>query len=116
MKFLVDVNIPQTVVISLQRLGHDVLDIKKENKLLPDTELVKIAQQEKRIILTKDKDFITLTQYPKYQVATIALRLSNQKPENIEKYLLELLANQKEELLTKSLTIVEDEVANSFPY
>lgn len=115
-KFLADVNIPQSVIISLQNHGYDVLDIKRENKLLSDIDLVKQAQLEERIILTKDKDFISLTQFPKYQVATIAIRLSNQKPANMEKYLLELLENQKEALLTKSLTIVEDEVANSLPF
>lgn len=116
MKFLADVNIPQSVIISLQKSGHDVLDMKKGNPITKDTEIINIAKQESRIILTLDKDFISLTQFPKYQVPTIVIRLNNQTPSYILEHLVQLLKNQKEELLENSLTIIKEEVANSHPY
>ncbi len=116
MKFLVDINIPQSVINSLIEEEHDVLDIKKKQLNLNDTELIQIAKREKRIILTKDKDFLILTQFPKYQVPIIVIRLKNQLPSSIKEHLLQLLNNQDETILNKSLTIIRDENAKSYPF
>lgn len=113
MKFLADVNIPQTIINALINLGHDVLDIKEQSLQLTDIEIIKLAQKEQRIILTKDKDFLTLVQFPKYKVATIAIRLNFQQPQHILGHLIELLQNQEEKILTKSLTIIREETADS---
>ncbi|MGI8419380.1 MAG: DUF5615 family PIN-like protein, partial [Candidatus Levyibacteriota bacterium] len=103
-------------VLTYYQEDHDVLDIKKKQLNLKDTELIQIAKREKRIILTKDKDFLILTQFPKYQVPTIVIRLKNQLPNSIREHLLQLLNNQNENLLNKSLTIIRDENAKSYPY
>lgn len=116
MRFLVDINIPQSVINSLVESGHDVLDIKKRQLDLKDSELIEIAKQEKRIILTRDKDFLILTQFPKYQVPTIVIRLKTQIPSYIREHLLQLLKNQNENILNKSLTIIRDDSAKSHPY
>ena len=113
MKFLADINIPQTVIIALNSLKHDVLDIKKLSLELKDTEIIKLAQREQRVILTKDKDFLTLTQFPKYQVATIAIRLFSQEPQHILDHLIELLQNQDEKILKSSITVISEETADS---
>lgn len=116
MKFIADVNIPQSVISELERDNHNVLDIKKVNLKAADTKLVQIARNEKRIILTRDKDFIALTQFPKYQVPTIVIRLINQTPQHVLEHLKDLLKNQEEKILKKSLTIIKEESANSYPY
>lgn len=116
MKFLADVNIPQSVILDLVQNQHDVLDLKKVNLLAEDTEIIKMAQKEGRIVLTLDKDFIGLTQFPKYHVACIIVRLRNQNPSNIVNYLNQLLKNQKTEILEKSLTIVKTDVAESHSF
>lgn len=116
MKFLADVNIPQSLIYKLAEEGFDVLDTKKQKLVLADVEIIDIAKKEQRIILTLDKDFISLAQYPKYQVPTIVIRLMNQHPEKIVEKVLALLKNQDENLLSKSLTIVKEEAANSYPY
>lgn len=116
MRFLADVNIPQSVINHLIKIGHDVLDIKKQNLELKDTEIIKIARDQKRIILTRDKDFIALTQFPKYRAATLAIRLRNQNPGQIIDYLTQLLKNQEADILKSSLTIVTEESANSYPF
>jgi predicted nuclease of predicted toxin-antitoxin system len=91
MKFLADINIPQTVIDALTKRGHDVLDIKKHSLTFPDIALIERAKHEKRIILTRDKDFIALTQYPQYQTPAIVIRLKKQTPQYILDHLLELL-------------------------
>lgn len=113
MKFLADINIPQSV-ISFLSLDHDVLDLKKSNLLAKDTEIIKLAQDEGRIILTLDKDFIALTQFPRYHVACIVIRLKDLSPKNVVNYLNQLLKNQKQEILEKSITIVKSDLAESY--
>jgi|SRR3989344_1986686 len=116
MKFLADVNIPQSVIISLTRFGHDVLDIKKHNLRIKDIEIIRLAKLQGRIILTRDKDFIVLTQFPKHQVATIVIRLKIQTPQYILKHLNQLLKNQDERILKRALTIIREEKADSHFY
>src|SRR6266508_6516904 len=116
MKFLADVNIPQSVINRLVNLGHDVLDIKKESLALPDTEIIQRAKIEKRTILTRDKDFLALTQFPQHQVPTIVIRLRNQTPSYILNHLLQLLEKQEQTTLEKSLTVITEDSADSHPY
>lgn len=116
MKFLADVNIPQTVISSLISHGHDVLDAKKDDIRATDIQIIKLAKAEKRIILTKDKDFIVLTQFPKYHTATIVIRLKIQEPKYILERLIELINHQKENILKKSLTIVTEKSADSYSF
>lgn len=111
MKFLADINVPQSVIVALRKSHHDVLDIKRV-----DMEILKISKAEKRIIITKDKDFLSLAQFPKYQVPLIAIRLTNQLPEHATERIMELLKNQNEEILQNSLTIINEETADSFSY
>ena len=116
MKFLADINIPQSVISYLVQNNHAVLDLKKVNLLAKDNEIIELAQKEGRIVLTLDKDFIGLTQFPKYHVACIIIRLKNQNPKNIINYLNQLLNNQKIEILEKSLTIVKTDIAESHSF
>lgn len=116
MKFLADVNIAQSVIYFLRQLGHEVLDSKKDYLHSSDIQIIIIAKREKRLILTRDKDYIDLVQLPKYQVPTIVFRLLDQKPDSIIKHLKELLLNQQEKILNNSLTIVTEESADSSLY
>lgn len=113
MKFLADVNIAQSVINLLRDLGHDVLDSKKEHLLSPDVSIIQIARDENRIILTRDKDYLDLTQLPKYKVAVIFFKLFDQKPDNIISHLQQLLINQDEEVLITSVTTIAETTANS---
>ncbi len=116
MKFLVDINIPQSVISYLSVNNHDVFDFKKTKLLAKDTEIIKLAQRQNRIILTLDKDFISLTQFPKYKVACIIIRLRNQSPKNIVNYVDQLLKNQKKEILERSITLLKTDLAESHSF
>ena len=65
--------------------------------------------------MEKDKDFLELTKYPKYKIPMIAIRLTNQKTTNIINHVEDLLNNQSEEILSKSITVINEEIADSFP-
>ncbi len=60
MKFLVDAQLPQTLALALQKMGHDAIhttDLPKGNAL-KDEELNEISMREKRVVITKDNDFV----------------------------------------------------------
>ena len=116
MKFVADVNVAQSVIKLLRQNGHNVLDIKKQDSKTPDTNIIKLASKEKRIILTHDKDFLVLTHFPKYQVGTIVIRLKKQTASHHWKKLQDLLNKRSENGLKKSLTLLTEESADSHSY
>lgn len=116
MKFIADVNIAKTVITFLRKEGHDVIDIKALSRTASDTEIIKLALKENRIVLTHDKDFLALTQYPKYQVPVIVIRLRKQNANHFWLKLYDLIEHQSEETLNISLTILKEESADSYPY
>lgn len=115
MKFLADVNIPLPLIKFLRTKSHLVIDARVEYPESKDVVLIRLAKESNLIILTKDKDFLELTKYPKYKVPMIAIRLTDQKTTNIVNHVKDLLNNQSEELLSKSITVINEDVANSFP-
>ena len=116
MKFVADINITQTVIRNLKQNGHNVLDVKKQNPTIPDIDLIRLAQKENCIILSHDKDFERLVTLPKYRVGIIVIRLKAQSVEQHWLKLNELLSNNTEDVLSKSLTIVTEESADPNPY
>ncbi len=117
MKFIADINIPQLLIKQLVNLGYDILDIKKYNLTISDIEIVKIAQKQARIILTRDKDYIILAKFPKYQVPIIVIRLIDQTTaQYITNKVLEFIKNNKESSIKNSLTIIKEDVATSYHY
>lgn len=117
MRFIADVNIPQLLIKRLIHLDHDVLDIKKPNLQISDIEIIKIAEKESRVILTRDKDYIVLAQFPKYQVPIIAIRLINQTDaQYIADKVLEFIKNNQESVVLNSLTVIKEDTAVSYQY
>ena len=116
MKFLADVNIPLPLIRYLTEQGHKVMDARVNYPKAIDIQLIEIAKETNQIILTRDKDFLELTKYPKYKVPLIVIRLNNQQTANIVSHIGILLTNQSEEILMKSVTIVSEEKADSFPF
>jgi predicted nuclease of predicted toxin-antitoxin system len=60
MKFLVDAQLPRRIAHWLNEAGQDALhtlDLPKKN-LTSDTEIIALAQQESRIVISKDADFV----------------------------------------------------------
>ena len=58
MRFLTDENIYPQMVEAIRRLSHDVLDIKEQNLFsIPDSDIIQIAQDTKRILITYDNNF-----------------------------------------------------------
>jgi predicted nuclease of predicted toxin-antitoxin system len=58
MRFLVDENLPLSLIRFLQESGHNVFDVAGSSlRGSPDQRLWKLAAREKRVLITKDLDF-----------------------------------------------------------
>lgn len=57
MKFVTDVSVGRKVETFLITSGHDVKSILDVDITLPDGDILTIAEQEQRIVITMDKDF-----------------------------------------------------------
>jgi predicted nuclease of predicted toxin-antitoxin system len=58
MKFLLDQNTDSRLLTYLRQLGHDATQIRRTNPLsTPDPEVLSLAYQEKRVLITGDRDF-----------------------------------------------------------
>lgn len=80
--FLVDANVPKSVVRCLRDLGHDVADVRE---ILPngaaDQDIFDRAQGERRIIVTHDLGFGNLIAYPPgAHAGIITIRPQNLSP------------------------------------
>jgi predicted nuclease of predicted toxin-antitoxin system len=65
MKLFANENLFEPIIEYLQDLGHDVLSIRDENLSgISDDEVYRIACEEKRVIITMDKDFTKLFRFP----------------------------------------------------
>ena len=60
MKFLVDAQLPRRFCLWIEAAGHGALhtlDLPRRN-LTSDDEIIRLAEQEDRIVITKDDDFV----------------------------------------------------------
>ena len=57
MKLLANENFPRTSVLLLRELNYDVTSIGEDNSGISDKAVMKIAENEQRIILTFDRDY-----------------------------------------------------------
>jgi predicted nuclease of predicted toxin-antitoxin system len=60
LKFLLDVNIGTTIAHGLQHAGHDVVRAAISYPAWSDKDLLALAVQETRVVLTEDSDFTDL--------------------------------------------------------
>jgi predicted nuclease of predicted toxin-antitoxin system len=111
MKFLADMPISPKTVGYLKSLGHDIYRI--SDKGLPkakDSEIVQIAKEEGRIILTTDLDFSAIIAKSGEQTpSVIVFRLSDESHGNIESLLKTILPSTERELLNGAIVMVEDD-------
>ena len=77
-KFLVDVGVGHLVEQYLANNGYDVVSVRALDPKMPDEEIIEIAYNEDRIIITMDKDFGELAYHSaKSHSGVILLRLDD---------------------------------------
>lgn len=110
LKLLLDENIGLKVAKSLREVESlDVKSVIESDRGASDKGVLKIAQKEKRIVVTLDKDFCQLVFLREYSCeGVVLLRLKNESPEKITEVLLTLLGSWREELIG-SFTVIDEE-------
>ena len=98
MKLCANENIPGDCVDALRQSGHDVFWIRESARGSPDNEVLAIAQSEKRLLITFDKDFGELV-YRQGSAASdgvVLFRLRKTSPHFIAKRVTQILESRSD--------------------
>lgn len=101
-RWLVNENFPAPSVAALRSSGHDVLFIAESHSGIDDKEVLALAREEGRWLVTFDRDYGELLFARNYAAppAVILLRVTSYRPEEPAAWLEQLLREQ-ESLLGK---------------
>jgi predicted nuclease of predicted toxin-antitoxin system len=110
MRFLADMGISLKTVQYLKNRGHDIVHLRDEGlQRLSDDKIVLKAENEKRIILTCDLDFGTIMAFSGDIFPSIIIfRLSDFRPENINKHIDKILLESSKILEKGAVLSVND--------
>src|ERR671924_7627 len=77
MRFLVDANLPRSTAACIRKCGHEAVDVRDIGLgQSPDSDIARHAQQEKLVLITRDKDFGDVRNYsPANYAGIVALDL-----------------------------------------
>lgn len=107
-KFLADENIGFGVIVPLRKLGFDIKSVLEGNRGVEDVKILSVANKEKRILITADKDFGELVNARKLvHAGVILLRLKDDSSQNKLKVLRYLFRVYLEEL-RGAFTVIKD--------
>jgi predicted nuclease of predicted toxin-antitoxin system len=110
MRFLADMGVSRALAGELRHREHDVLHLSEEGlHRLPDDEILRFAQRERRVILTFDLDFGDLLAAGAFSLPSVVIfRLLDQTPASVTPKLLHLLSERAQEIEEGAIVIVED--------
>ena len=118
-RFLLDANLSRKLVITLSELtGFDFMHISTiSEKSIPDSQIVEIAKDGRRIIITHDLDYGEIYYLKERgRIGVIMLRLRDQTSDNVIQRLNSFLRSSecKKSDLSTSLVIIEEEKTRIF--
>lgn len=110
-RLLLDENIGQSVAQSLINNGYDAVSVVEIGFGMPDTDILKLALQEKRVLITLDKDFGQMIyQSHAEHSGMVLLRLQNESSQNIKMILLNFLNSYDNKMVDKFIVVTEDKI------
>lgn len=110
-KFIADVNVEKPIVEYLSKQGYDIKWIPDINCEMTDDKLLELANKEKRILITNDKDFGELIFLQKKLTTGIILfRVKIQKSQEKMKLMKKLLMGYREKLFKHFIVITKDRI------
>lgn len=110
MRFLGDMGLAQSTLVWLRNKGYDAIHLREEGlRRLSDTDITEKARQEDRIIITFDLDFgDIMAATGKKTPSVIILRLDDQRPQQVNCRLKQVLAESSESLLKGAIISVDE--------
>ena len=111
MRFLLDECVGPVVARWLQNLNHDVISIYDTNPGIADQQVLQKAVQEKRILITNDKDFGDMViRKKKKHCGIILLRLEDERSSNKVAVLTNLFEKYSDDLSDTFVVVSESGV------
>ena len=110
-KFLADVNMEKPLVDYLSGQGYDIKWVPDYNCEMADEDLLKLANEEKRILITNDKDFgelIFLQRRLSY--GTILFRVKGQKSQEKVKLMKKVLMGHRNAIINHYIVITKAKI------
>ncbi len=108
MKFLLDQDVYASTARFLEGLGHDVVTAADINRSrASDSELLRIAQEQERIFLTRDRDFGGLVFVKGLGAGVLYLRVLPSTQNKVHEELKIILKSYSEDELNKAFVVVE---------
>ena len=110
MKFLADMGLACSTVAFLRAQGHDAIHLRDQGlQRLEDADIIEKARREDRIVLTHDLDFGRIIAVGRASVPSIVtFRLSDMRPAQVNRYLIDVLAHFAEQLEAGALVSVNE--------
>lgn len=111
MKFLLDMGLAQSTARFLRDLGHDAIHLRDEGlQRLLDEDIIEMAQEEGRIIITHDLDFGRIIALSRRKLPSlITLRLSDMRPIFVNECLVYVLEHCAVDLANGAMISVTDQ-------
>jgi len=110
MRFKIDENLPLTTAQLLNENGHNALSVHDQKlKGISDADLIRIIQDEERVLITLDLDFSDIKTYPPEEFnGIIVLKLPRHDKESVISAIQRLLPLLKQEPIKHRLWIADD--------
>jgi len=110
MRFLLDHDVWAETARWLRKDGHDVVTVASIGLAnASDADLLKVAHDQDRIFITRDRDFGGLVFLQDFGTGVIYLRITPSTQNSVHHELLRVLQEHSEEELTKAFVVVEPE-------
>lgn len=107
MNLIADEGVDKPIVDALREAGFDVIYILETNRGAEDNLILEIANTQKRILITQDKDFGELVYRLKYaHFGVVLIRLPGYSAEIKAQAVVNMLTKHEEEL-PKAFTVIQ---------
>ena len=110
-KFLADVNVERHIVDSLRKENFDVKWIPDFDASMSDEDLLRLANKEKRILITNDKDFGEVVFYQRrISYGIILIRIKGHVVQPKIKLLKKILRDHRTKIPNHFVTITDKKI------
>jgi predicted nuclease of predicted toxin-antitoxin system len=108
-RFLVDENAGPGVARWLRAAGHDTVSVFESARGASDDQVIELASQDRRVLVTSDKDFGEhVFRFGWRHHGVVLLRLSDERTETKVEVLERLLANHADRIEGSFLVVTEE--------
>ena len=111
LRLLLDENLGVVPARALRKAGFDVVSIAENDCGISDDIVIRRAHEEKRIVVTLDKDFGTLV-YREHEehCGVVLLRLAQESAQRVTEILVELFKEHGQKLENKFTVVTETSI------